>query len=116
MAAAGRVSCSRTHHFFVPKPTFGRIRTVEPGLPCAAPVHAVRGVLAAPTRVCARPHPIRPSLFVCRPGMPRVVSIHGDKTQGQREAALAEFRAGRTPIMVRVCVCVLVCVLVCVCV
>eukprot|EP01087_Luapelamoeba_hula_P013113 TRINITY_DN372_c0_g1_i1.p1 TRINITY_DN372_c0_g1~~TRINITY_DN372_c0_g1_i1.p1 ORF type:complete len:691 (+),score=106.75 TRINITY_DN372_c0_g1_i1:120-2192(+) len=37
--------------------------------------------------------------FLYREGFP-AASIHGDRTQGEREAALANFRAGRTPILV----------------
>ena len=37
--------------------------------------------------------------FLYREGFP-VTSIHGDRTQNEREEALRRFRAGRTPILV----------------
>jgi superfamily II DNA/RNA helicase len=37
--------------------------------------------------------------FLCRDGFP-ATSIHGDRTQREREDALQSFRAGRTPILV----------------
>lgn len=37
--------------------------------------------------------------FLCRDGFP-ATSIHGDRTQREREDALSSFRAGRTPILV----------------
>ena len=37
--------------------------------------------------------------FLCEQGKP-ATSIHGDRTQQEREAALKSFRAGRTPILV----------------
>lgn len=37
--------------------------------------------------------------FLVRNGLP-AASIHGDRTQGEREAALKSFRTGRTPVLV----------------
>ena len=36
---------------------------------------------------------------LCREGLP-ATTIHGDRSQREREAALASFKAGRTPVMV----------------
>ncbi|KAL4419464.1 hypothetical protein ABPG77_003577, partial [Micractinium sp. CCAP 211/92] len=37
--------------------------------------------------------------FLCRNGLP-ATSIHGDRSQAEREAALRSFRTGRTPVLV----------------
>jgi ATP-dependent RNA helicase DDX3X len=37
--------------------------------------------------------------FLCKEGYP-VTSIHGDRTQKEREEALKSFRTGHTPILV----------------
>lgn len=44
-------------------------------------------------------------MYLCREDYP-ATSIHGDRSQREREDALRSFRTGRTPILVATAVCI----------